>query len=106
MDRHWRRRKESSSLHQGLSRARPAHRFWEYTCINCIRDFSVLKRWYRKYRPYDFDVVGVHFGEFPMGFSADNVRDAAERFELPWPIVADLHGSIWNEYHSNVWPNR
>jgi len=80
--------------------------FWEYTCINCIRDFSVLKRWYRKYRPYDFDVVGVHFGEFPMGFSADNVRDAAERFELPWPIVADLHGSIWNEYHSNVWPNR
>jgi len=80
--------------------------FWEYTCINCIRDFSALKRWYAKYHPYGFDVVGVHFGEFPMGFNAQNVRDAAKRFQLPWPIVADLHGSIWNEYHSQFWPNR
>src|SRR4051794_20788500 len=25
--------------------------FWEYTCINCIRDFAVLKQWYTKYHP-------------------------------------------------------
>jgi len=29
--------------------------FWEYTCINCIRDFRVLKRRYVKYHPYGFD---------------------------------------------------
>ena len=80
--------------------------FWEYTCINCIRDFSVLKRWYGKYHADGFDIVGVHFGEFQMGFNADNVRDAAKRFQLPWPVVADLHGSIWRAYHSDVWPNR
>lgn len=80
--------------------------FWEYTCINCIRDFSVLKRWYAKYHPYGFQIVGVHFGEFPMGYDANNVRDAAKRFRLPWPIVADLQGTIWNAYHSDVWPNR
>ena len=80
--------------------------FWEYTCINCIRDFRMLKRWYAKYHADDFDIVGVHFGEFAMGYNADNVRDAAKRFQLPWPIVADLHGSIWREYHSDVWPNR
>jgi thiol-disulfide isomerase/thioredoxin len=80
--------------------------FWEFTCINCIRDFSVLKRWYAKYHTYGFDIVGVHFGEFQMGYNVENVRDAAKRFQLPWPIVADLHGTIWNEYHSNVWPNR
>jgi len=80
--------------------------FWEYTCINCIRDFSVLKRWYRKYHQYGFEIVGVHFGEFQMGFSEDNVRDAAKRFQLPWPIVADVHGTIWQAYHSQVWPNR
>lgn len=80
--------------------------FWEYTCINCIRDFSVLKRWYGKYHRYGFDVVGVHFGEFPMGFNANNVRNAAKRFQLPWPVVADVKGSIWNAYHSDVWPNR
>jgi len=59
--------------------------FWEYTCINCIRDFSVLKRWYAKYHAYGLDIVGVHFGEFAMGYNADNVRDAAKRFQLPWP---------------------
>jgi len=80
--------------------------FWEYTCINCIRDFSVLKRWYAKYHPYGFDIVGVHFGEFPMGFKVENVRQAAKRFQLPWPIVADTYGDIWNAYKSDVWPNR
>lgn len=80
--------------------------FWEYTCINCIRDFAVLKRWYAKYHPYGFDIVGVHYGEFAIGFNANNVRDAARRFQLPWPVVADLQGSIWRAYKSNVWPNR
>lgn len=80
--------------------------FWEYTCINCIRDFRILKRWYAKYHADGLDIVGVHFGEFAMGYSAANVRDAAERFQLPWPVVADLHGAIWQAYHSDVWPNR
>lgn len=80
--------------------------FWEYTCINCIRDFAVVKRWYRKYHPYGFEVIGVHYGEFPMGFQVENVRRAAARFRLPWPVVADLKGSIWDAYDSNNWPNR
>lgn len=80
--------------------------FWEFTCINCIRDFSVLKRWYSKYHAYGLDIVGVHFGEFQIGYSAKNVRDAAQRFQLPWPVVADLQGTIWRAYHSDSWPNR
>ncbi len=80
--------------------------FWEYTCINCIRDFSVLKRWYAKYRPFGFEIVGVHFGEFAVGYNVENVRVAAKRFQLPWPIVADVQGSIWNAYKSRMWPNR
>ena len=80
--------------------------FWEYTCINCIRDFAVVKRWYAKYHQYRFDVVGVHYGEFAIGHSTDNVRRAAKRFRLPWPVVSDVHGSIWNAYGSQAWPNR
>ena len=80
--------------------------FWEYTCINCLRDFAVVKRWYRKYHPYGFEVIGVHYGEFPMGFQVENVRRAAARFRLPWPVVADVKGSIWNAYQSESWPNR
>ena len=80
--------------------------FLEYTCINCIRDFAVVKRWYAKYHQYGFDVVGVHYGEFAIGHNTENVRRAAQRFRLPWPVVSDVHGSIWNAYSSQVWPNR
>jgi thiol-disulfide isomerase/thioredoxin len=80
--------------------------FWEYTCINCIRDFGVVKRWYTKYHPYGFDVIGVHFGEFNIGFKVDNVRAAAQRYRLPWPVVADQEGTTWKAYGSDGWPNR
>jgi glutathione peroxidase-family protein len=80
--------------------------FWEYTCINCIRDFAVVKRWYSKYHSYGFDVLGVHYGEFAIGHSTDNVRRAARRLRLPWSIVSDVNGSFWKAYASNVWPNR
>ncbi len=80
--------------------------FWEYTCINCIRDFAVLKRWYAKYHPFGLEIVGVHYGEFAIGYKVENVRRAADRFRLPWPIVVDLQGSIWRAYQSEAWPNR
>ena len=80
--------------------------FWEYTCINCIRDFAVLKRWYAKYHPLGLEIIGVHFGEFAIGYKVENVRHAAQRFQLPWPIVVDLDGSIWKAYKSEAWPNR
>lgn len=80
--------------------------FWEYTCINCIRDFGVVKRWYGKYHSYGFDVIGVHYGEFNIGFNVDNVRTAAQQFRLPWPVVADQNGTTWKAYASNGWPMR
>ena len=105
--------KDAVWLDQGLPHTIEGYRgkvvlvdFWEYTCINCIRDFAVVKRWYRKYHPYGLEVIGVHFGEFPMGFQVENVRRAATRFRLPWPVVADVKGSIWNAYQSDSWPNR
>lgn len=80
--------------------------FWEYTCINCIRDFVSLKRWYAKYHSDGLDIVGIHYGEFAIAFSVDNLRQAVKRFKLPWPVVADTHGSMWKAYNSDVWPNR
>jgi len=80
--------------------------FWEYTCINCIRDFGVVKHWYGKYHSYGFDVIGVHHGEFNIGFDVDNVRAAAKRFLLPWPIAADQEGTAWKAYEVEGWPTR
>lgn len=80
--------------------------FWEYTCINCIRDFGVIKRWYGKYHQYGFDVIGVHYGEFNIGFNVKNVEEAAKRFRLPWPVVADQQAATWKAYDAQGWPDR
>ncbi len=80
--------------------------FWEYTCINCIRDFGVVKRWYTKYHAYGFEVIGVHYGEFEIGFDVNNVREGAQRYKLPWPVVADQKGTTWKAYQSDGWPER
>jgi thiol-disulfide isomerase/thioredoxin len=80
--------------------------FWEYTCINCIRDFAVVKRWYREYHDYGFEVIGVHYGEFNIGFNVNNVRAAAQRFRLPWPVLADQDGTSWKAYDVQGWPTR
>ncbi len=80
--------------------------FWEYTCINCIRDFGVIKRWYGKYHSLGFDVIGVHYGEFNIGFDVNNVRAAAQRFRLPWAVVADQNGTTWKAYAAQGWPDR
>ena len=80
--------------------------FWEYTCINCVRDFGVLKRWYTKYHPYGFEVIGVHYGEFEISFDVNNVREGAQRYKLPWPVVADQKGTTWQAYQADGWPER
>lgn len=80
--------------------------FWEYTCINCIRDFNVLKSWYTRYHPYGLEIIGVHYGEFNIGFDVNNVREAAQRYHLPWPVLADQKGTTWKAYDSQGWPDR
>jgi peroxiredoxin len=80
--------------------------FWEYTCINCIRDFAVVKRWYSKYHQYGFEVIGVHYGEFNIGFDVNNVRAAAQRLHLPWPVLADQQGNTWKAFAAEGWPDR
>lgn len=80
--------------------------FWEYTCINCIRTFDTNKKWYSRYHPYGFEIIGVHDPEFSIAFSVKNARQAIKRFGLDYPIVIDDDRLIWNEYHSESWPNR
>jgi peroxiredoxin len=78
--------------------------FWEYTCINCLREIPELKLLYAKYHPYGFEVVGIHDGEFSIGNKLENVKRATQRLALPWPVVYDAQGSMWRAYGATGWP--
>jgi len=79
--------------------------FWEYTCINCIRTFPRLKELYSRYRPFGFEIVGVHKGEFGFASEVENAARAYKRFALPYPVIADVKDKLWKLYDSNGWPN-
>ena len=80
--------------------------FWEYTCINCIRTFPENQEWYHRYHRYGFEIIGVHDPEFDIAYSVDNVREAVQRFKLPYPVVIDDQFRIWKSYNNNSWPSR
>lgn len=80
--------------------------FWEYTCINCIRTLPETIKWYQRYRPYGFEVIGVHGPEFNIAFPVANVRKAVKRFGIPYPVVVDDQFRIFHLYNADAWPVR
>ena len=80
--------------------------FWEYTCINSIRTFEQDKKWYERYHKYGFEIIGVHDPEFDIASQAANVRAAAKRFGLPYPLFLDPNFRLWQAYHNGSWPGR
>jgi cytochrome c biogenesis protein CcdA/thiol-disulfide isomerase/thioredoxin len=78
--------------------------FWTYSCINCIRTFPYLKKWYDTYKNDDFVIIGVHSPEFEFEKKTDNVTKAVKDFGLLYPVVQDNEFAIWKAYHNQYWP--
>lgn len=78
--------------------------FWEYTCINCIRTFPHLKQIYDRYHKDGFEIIGVQKGEFAFASDPDKIKQAYERFKLPYPGIADVKSTIWGIYQCDTWP--
>ncbi len=78
--------------------------FWEYTCINCIRTFSYLRRWNQLYAPLGLVIIGVHTPEFDFAKNPELVKDAARRFGLTFPIAVDSDRTVWAAFHNDAWP--
>src|SRR6185437_3140377 len=49
-------------------------------------------------------VIGVHSGKFANEKKTENIRKAANRYELRHPIVNDADMKIWNAYNVKWWP--
>jgi thiol-disulfide isomerase/thioredoxin len=78
--------------------------FWDYTCVNCLRTLPYLKEWHRRYKALGLTVVGVHTPEFSFARNAEHVRAAIAHLELPYPVVLDANGAIWQAYANRYWP--
>jgi thiol-disulfide isomerase/thioredoxin len=80
--------------------------FVTYSCINCQRTFPHLIEWQERYGDYGFVTVGVHTPEFAFEHDIENVREAAARFGLKFPIALDNEYATWQAYGNRNWPHK
>jgi cytochrome c biogenesis protein CcdA/thiol-disulfide isomerase/thioredoxin len=78
--------------------------FWTYSCINCLRTLPHLEAWDRAYRRDGLVIVGVHTPEFAFEHVVSNVRSAAKRLGVDYPIAIDNRYATWEAYSNQYWP--
>ena len=78
--------------------------FWNYTCINWLRQLPYLRAWAAKYQDQGLAVIGVHSPEFEFEKNVDNVRSAAKEMKINYPIALDSDHAIWRAFKNEYWP--
>ncbi|MEK7560359.1 MAG: redoxin family protein [Patescibacteria group bacterium] len=80
--------------------------FWTYSCINCQRTLPYLKAWHERYKDSGLVIIGVHTPEFDFEKDYANVRRAAEKFGVAYPVVLDNDYGTWSAYGNRYWPRK
>ncbi|MBV8195833.1 MAG: redoxin domain-containing protein [Candidatus Dormibacteraeota bacterium] len=78
--------------------------FWTFSCVNCVRTIPHLQQLDDAYRSHGFVIVGVHSPEFDFEKVTSNVRAAAQRLGVTWPVAVDSEMATWNAYSNQYWP--
>jgi cytochrome c biogenesis protein CcdA/thiol-disulfide isomerase/thioredoxin len=78
--------------------------FWTYSCINCLRTLPHLEAWDARYRRAGLVIVGVHTPEFAFEHVVSNVRAAARRLGVRYPVAIDNGYKTWDAYGNDAWP--
>jgi thiol-disulfide isomerase/thioredoxin len=78
--------------------------FWTYTCINWLRTLPYVRAWAEKYRDQGLVVIGVHSPEFSFEKNLNNVRWAAKKLRVDYPIAVDSDHVIWRAFRNQYWP--
>ena len=78
--------------------------FWTYSCINCIRTLPFLESWNEKYADKGLLIIGVHSPEFEFEKDINNVKMAAQKYNITYPIVLDSDHQTWDAFSNRYWP--
>ncbi|MBH5297599.1 cytochrome c biogenesis protein DipZ [Corynebacterium ulcerans] len=80
--------------------------FWAYACINCQRAGEHITKLYDAYKDAGLQVVGVHAPEYGFEHEAANVRAAAKREGINYPVAQDNDFVTWKKFNNRYWPAR
>jgi thiol-disulfide isomerase/thioredoxin len=80
--------------------------FWDYSCINCLRTFPYLVKWYERYVDAGLIVIGIHAPEFRFARSRAQIEQAIAEFGLRYPILLDNEYQNWDRFANRAWPTK
>jgi hypothetical protein len=63
-----------------------------------------LREWHNTYRDQGLVVIGNHYPEFNHERDLDNLKEAVENLDVPYPVVQDNDGVTWRAYNNRYWP--
>lgn len=49
-------------------------------------------------------IIGNHYPEFSHEEDLDNLKDAIERFDIPYAVAQDNDRATWSAYNNRYWP--
>lgn len=78
--------------------------FWTWDCINCQHTLPHVRDWANKYASQGLVVIGVHTPEYPWEKPISSVKNAVNKWQLPYRVVADNNYKIWSAFGNQYWP--
>lgn len=77
---------------------------WTFGCINCKRVIPYLKGWHEEYHQQGLVIIGNHYPEFSFERDFENLKEAVERLNIPYPVAQDNERQTWGAYNNRYWP--
>lgn len=78
--------------------------FWTWDCIYCQHTLPYVRDWANKYQGQGLVVIGVHTPEYPWEKPITSVKNAVNKWQLPYRVVTDNNYQIWNRFGNQYWP--
>ena len=79
--------------------------FYDFGCINCIRNYPTYLEWHERFRDKNVVIIGIHTPETAASEDSATVRKKAEEAAFRFPIVIDAAKSNWNTWGNSMWPS-
>ncbi|RMF77846.1 MAG: hypothetical protein D6737_16505 [Chloroflexi bacterium] len=77
---------------------------WEYSCVNCLRTLPYIREWHNRYADKGLTIIGVHTPEFAFGRERQQIEQAIDEFEIPYPVLMDNDYQTWDAFANRFWP--
>ena len=63
-----------------------------------------MRDWHHSYNQKGLVIIGNHYPEFDYERDLDNLQEAIEQLEIPYPVAQDNDRGNWAAYNNRFWP--